>query len=391
MPTPQHIADLIFKSLRKELTEQEGLELAEWRKESDQNDSLFKEVSDPERLVSMMGEYVQSQDKAWEKIVAKIPELAGRKVKGLPARKIAVAAALLIAIGSIFYFNGFKRPIQSFRPEETEFDGDISAGTNKAILTLSNGSTIRLGNSRPAIADIRSDNHIRSLDSNQISYANSQIDNHLVSYNILETPKGGQFQLSLPDGTRAWLNAASFIKYPIGFSGNMREIEMGGEIYFEVAKNPVMPFIVKVNGIQVKVLGTHFNVSAYSDEEIISTTVLEGSVLVSKAIHRATINPGDQARLVIGSSDIQVLHDVNTDAIVAWKNGRTLFQDASIPEIMRVVSRWYDVDVDYDGKIPQTKLSGGIARSASLLELFKVLQAYNIHLKKEGRKVTVIQ
>ncbi|HMH32820.1 MAG TPA: FecR domain-containing protein, partial [Puia sp.] len=198
----------------------------------------------------------------------------------------------------------------------------------------------------------------------------------------------GQFQLILPDGTKVWLNAASRIKYPVAFSGNQRQVEISGEVYFEVTKDATKPFKVKTGETMVEVLGTHFNINDYPEEGDVKTTLLEGSVKVSGGGVSKQIIPGQQA--VISGQGIRIIPEVDVTSIVAWKNGRTLFKDATIPQIMGMISRWYDVDVEYAGTIPDKTLNGGIPRTATLNQLIKVLETYGVHIKKEGKKIIVM-
>ena len=172
-----------------------------------------------------------------------------------------------------------------------------------------------------------------------------------VLFNSINTPNGGQFQITLADGTKVWLNSASSLRYPTSFPGEKRVVELTGEGYFEVAHNAKQPFLVKVNDMEVAVLGTHFNINSYSDEPSVKTTLLEGKVKVSKAGNYILLNPGQQAVVSPLQNEIRIANDVDLEEVVAWKNGRFLFNSANIETIMRQVARWYDVDISYESKI----------------------------------------
>jgi transmembrane sensor len=165
-----------------------------------------------------------------------------------------------------------------------------------------------------------------------------------VLFNTLTTPRGGQFRLALPDGSEVWLNAASSIKYPTAFTGKDRKVEITGEAYFEIAHDASKPFKVRVNGMEVNVLGTHFNINAYHDEAFVNTTLLQGKVSLTKAGAVALLRPGQQAR-VDNTRSISVLNNVDVDQVVAWKNGYFSFEKADLQTVMRQIARWYDVDI----------------------------------------------
>jgi ferric-dicitrate binding protein FerR (iron transport regulator) len=208
-------------------------------------------------------------------------------------------------------------------------------------------------------------------------------------YNTMTTPRGGKYDLELSDGTRVWLNASSSITYPIAFSGTERRVTVTGEAYFEVAKNKDMPFKINVDGQEeVQVLGTHFNIMAYSDEPLIKTTLLEGSVKIVKNKTTGMLKPGQQAQMTTDGK-LSVTDDADINAVMAWKNGQTLFVNEDIKTIMRRASRWYDVDIEYQGGVPARLFTGGISRESNLSVLLKVLELNKIHFKAAGKKLIV--
>jgi ferric-dicitrate binding protein FerR (iron transport regulator) len=263
----------------------------------------------------------------------------------------------------------------------------IVPGGNHAVLVLADGSVIKLDSTGNGVVSAQGTITITIKDSGQLIYtSNGQAPDRESGFNTLKTPRGGQYQVVLPDGTKVWLNAATSLKYPAFFAANERKVELNGEAYFEVAKNPKSPFRVIVNGKPgVEVLGTHFNMMAYGDEPFMATTLLEGSVKIGSTI----LKPGQQANVEFAEQKIQVINDIDVNEIIAWKNGKTSFKDASIQTIMRGVSRWYDVDISYEGKIPDKRFKGGLPRDANLSDLLSVLEQSGIHFRVEGKKITV--
>ncbi|MEO8713176.1 MAG: FecR domain-containing protein, partial [Parafilimonas sp.] len=306
-------------------------------------------------------------------------------------RRIAVAAAVLIfiSIGSYLYFFNKPKTQTALNDAHQILKNDVLPGGNKATLTLANGAKIILDSTQNGIIAQQGNAKISKLTNGQLVYNTSGEKLATIAYNILSTPRGGQYQLTLPDGSLVWLNAASSIRYPTAFTGTQRNVEITGEAYFEVAKNPSKPFIVTANGMQVEVLGTHFNINAYADETSIKTTLLEGTVQIKKGVLQTVLKPGQQAQLN-ESAGLKILNNINVDDVVAWKNGFISFKSADLKTIMRQVSRWYDVDVVYEGNIVQRNFTGEISRSANLSELLKILQASNIQFEMKEKKLIVM-
>jgi transmembrane sensor len=262
-----------------------------------------------------------------------------------------------------------------------------------AVLTLANGSRILLtGHSAKAAGGLQELKIIR-LDSGVVDYhaigaSGSARD---VEFNTLTTSRGMQYQVILPDGSHVWLNSASSIRYPIAFPAGKREVELTGEAYFEVSPDKQRPFTVKANNMEVDVLGTAFNVMAYSDETTLRTTLFHGSVSVQAAGKSLQLKPGEQAGLAIGNQTLSV-HEANLDEVAAWRRGMFLFKKQKIEEIMRQISRWYDVEIEYRGKRPEVELSGELSRRDDAFELLEILQSTNnVHFTMEGNKIIVTQ
>jgi ferric-dicitrate binding protein FerR (iron transport regulator) len=212
-----------------------------------------------------------------------------------------------------------------------------------------------------------------------------------VLYNTVSTPRGGQYQLTLSDGSKVWLNASSSLRFPTAFPGTERRVEITGEAYFEVAGNESKPFVVDIAGKgEVEVLGTQFNINAYEDEPAIKTTLLEGKVKVSESngSQSSVLKPGQQAQLANG---IRVMDNVDMEEIMAWKTGWFYFDRQELPAIMRQVSRWYDVDVRYEGRISKKSFSGIVGRDNDIKDVLKIMENAGIRFRIEGSSITVLQ
>jgi ferric-dicitrate binding protein FerR (iron transport regulator) len=268
-----------------------------------------------------------------------------------------------------------------------ERTGLIPAG-NKATLTLGDGSTILLDSSANGMVASEGSTRVIKLDSGRIAYQADGSHEGSLSYNVIHTPRGGKYEVTLPDGTKVWMNAASSLRFPTVFNGLQREVALTGEAYFEVAENRQMPFNVSIGEATVKVLGTHFNINAYSDERSIHTTLLEGAVQFSSGGAGKLLHPGEQAVFDDSTSALSV-HEADINQVMAWKNGRFEFDNIDLPAVMRQISRWYDVDVEYRVANRNVKLGGGISRTSNLQDLLPLLEASGVHCKLEGRKIVI--
>lgn len=311
-----------------------------------------------------------------------------RKQKSLWPR-ITVAASVLLALSITAYFITQKTKIASSHLIAKHVPPhDIAPGGNKAILILSNGKQINLTNAQNGQLAKEANAIINKTADGKVIYKSNSSAAEEITYNTLKTPRGGKFDLTLADGTRVWLNAASSIKYPSAFTGNDRQVEITGEAYFEVVHNAAKPFRVRVAGQTIEDLGTHFNINAYSDEPNIKATLLEGSIRLTNNSSGLTLKPGQQA-IVQPNQTIKLDENADTEEAVAWHKGMFEFHDASIETVMRQLARWYDVDVSYEGKIPQRQFSGKIYRNTSALKVSDILSYKQIHFRLEGRKIIV--
>lgn len=273
----------------------------------------------------------------------------------------------------------------------------ILPGSNKAYLTLANGSKIVLDDAKNGQLAASAGVKVSKAANGVVVYKFDRKPGepghkNTPEINTITTPRGGQYQLVLEDGTKVQLNAASSIKFPEFFNGANREIELNGEAYFEVAKDKAHPFIVKANGTQVQVLGTHFNINAYSDNPDITTTLLEGSVKMSKGMAAVMLLPGQQGTVSQKGSAIKV-SQADVEANMAWINGFFIFHDQSIVNVMKQVSRWYDVDIEYqDAEVQENEFGGTISKYKDIKELLDNIKLTgSIHYKIEGRRVIIMK
>lgn len=313
-----------------------------------------------------------------------------RAVKGRRVAWVAAAAAiiLLISVGRAWYL---RQPAIMVTAAEPALYVPITAGTNKATLTLADGSVVALDSLHGGQQLQQGQSQITQAVNGKIVYAATLASNKAAAYNTLKTPRGGQYNVALADGTEVWLNAASSITYPAAFTGKERRVTVTGEAYFEVAASASQPFIVEANGTEVLVLGTHFNINAYDDEQSINTTLTEGAVLVKSATIARLLSPGQQARVAKGSGDIALEPKADMNNILAWKNGYFSFDNADIPAVMRQLARWYNIDVTYEGKLPEFTFTGEIGRSLTEEQLLNVLTKAGIHFKADGHRLTITQ
>lgn len=302
-----------------------------------------------------------------------------------------VAAALLIGITGIstyFVLSTKDHPLAQQQAQSALPVNNVTPGGDKAILTLADGSTIILDETRNGQVAKQGGTQIAKQGNGQIVYNASDEKAGEVVFNTLTTPRGGQFQIILPDGSKVWLNAVSSIRYPTAFTGNERKVEVTGEVYFEIAQDANKPFKVNVQDIEVKVLGTHFNINAYTDEEVVKTTLLSGSVGITKSSAVVILKPGQQARAA-NNQPVKVIDHVDVTEEVAWKNGSFSFQKADLQTVMRQIARWYDVEIVYEGKIPARRFGGKIARSSDVSDVLKILEETGVHFRMESRKIIV--
>jgi hypothetical protein len=333
----------------------------------------------------------------------KVPVVAIEKKKTVFMSwvRVAAAATVILFISGAAYWviknQNNTRSTASVVIPNKKVD-KILPGGNHAILTMADGSkivldSVRNGNIQSGGATISKQGGLLVYDGSSPAKSATAA----VAYNTLTTPPGGQYKLILADGSKVWLNASSSLRFPTAFTGKERNVELTGEAYFEVAhisssrrggREDAKPFHVNVNGMQVEVLGTHFNVNAYGDEGAIKTSLLEGSVKIKKGNVSGLLKPGQQGVLKNNSNNIEI-KNADMSQAVAWKNGLFQFDGADIKTIMREIGRWYDVEIEYAGKVPERRFEGKISRDSQLSDVLKILELSNVKFAVEGKKIVV--
>lgn len=341
------------------------------------------EIQMPEQVAASILENILHKDKG---LVIPID----KKKSVLSWMKVAAAAAVILFVAGAAYWilnSGDKKDVRSDEIAVSQKTSPITPGGNHAILTMADGSTIVLdsiqnGKIQYGGAKISKQNGLLIFDGTSHNSAAT------VSFNTLRTPRGGQYKVILADGSGVWLNASSSLRFPTAFTGNDREVVLTGEAYFEVAKNKEKPFRVKVGDMQINVLGTHFNINAYSDESAVKTSLLEGSVKITKGETSGLLKPGEQGTLKWNDDKLEI-KDANMNEVMAWKNGLFQFEGADITTIMKQISRWYDVEIVYSGKVPVRRFEGKISRDAQLSDVLKILELSDVKFTMEGKKIIV--
>jgi transmembrane sensor len=386
------VGDLILKYLQNEINADEQDLLDKWIAKSEKNKKLFDELTNNASLLDRMKLFYQSSVEAEEVIKKEFAESV--MVKPMHQwLKIAVAAAVIILIAGYWLLS--PRSTKHVKPEvaQQQMSNDIQPGQYKAMLTLANGQKIVLDSSATTKRLQQGNTSILNKDG-QLTYAASKNNiQHEVLYNTLTTAKGEVYTLTLSDGSRVWLNSASSVRYPVAFTSLERKVEITGEAYFEVSHNSTKIFKVSAGGIETEVLGTKFNINAYSDEKVKRITLLEGSIKITPLSLRAegkVLTPGQQAE-VNNAGALQLAREVDTEQVLAWKNGMFVFNKTNIETIMHEIQRWYDVETSYEGNIRGRSFTGQISRYSNASKVMEMLQATgDLHYKIEGKKIIVM-
>jgi transmembrane sensor len=419
-----HIAHLIIKHLQETITADETQTLEQWIAASDDNRAKFTRLTNGETLSEDLMAHGLSDQQIKDQVYSQLPEVQDAlTVIVTPKRNwmrwaSVAAAVLVIAFAGIWLLRSKETSTTDGSEQQVPVaTTNIPPGGNKATLTLADGTVIDLDKAGNGTIATEGKTKVNKKEDGQLEYQLSKGNKQsAITYNMLATPRGGQYQLLLPDGSKVWLNAASSIKYPTEFAGNERRVEVTGETYFEIARNQNKPFRVTVlppaggagRGGEIEVVGTHFNVNAYGDEQPIVTTLLEGKIKISpvevvskqsagvdmknhkpQTTNYKLLLPGEEAQIG-DKADIKVRKNVDTESAVSWMKGFFDFQKASMKTVMLQVSRWYNVDVQYKGAIPAQTFEGNIDRNIPLNELLMLLQQMGpTKFTIEGRTVKV--
>jgi len=312
-------------------------------------------------------------------------------LRGPVVRRFAVAAALLAAVAGAWFFLRTSKTHEAVATAVPKAAA-IKPGSNRAVLTLANGQQIVLDDAHNGVLGQQGKTRVIKLDSGRLAYADgggSTGGAAAILFNTIATPRGGQYQITLPDRTKVWLNAESSLRFPTAFTEKQRTVELTGEAYFEVAPNKDQPFLVKAGTTETRVLGTQFNVMAYGDEGPVKTTLLEGSVQMGLGQANTLLTPGEQGQYDAEKGRMAT-RMVNTRQVTAWKDGYYFFDRTPVQNIMRQISRWYDVQVVYQGQAPHDEIVGKIPRTADVSEVLHIMELIGIRFRIEGRTITVL-
>jgi hypothetical protein len=380
--TKEEYLDLYERSLQGDCSPGELARLQQY-----EDDFCFSDEANSDEVL---------KEKIYNRLSASISR--EEKVKPMfPWKAIAAAAAVLLVVASGFlYFNGRlsqrNKPLAVAAEKKRVIKQDLPPGSNKAVLILGDGREVELNKATEGPIAAQGNTTVNKSGNGQLIY---QLTDKLPTtssavFNTLAIPRGGQYNLTLPDGSKIWLNAASKLRFPTQFTGKERMVELEGEAYFEVAHNQQQPFVVKVKGMQVEVLGTHFNVMAYTDEASINTTLLEGKVkLRNDHAAEVILQPGQEG-VFTGSKGFKV-NKADIEQVMSWKNGYFIFNDEDLTSIMRKISRWYNVDIQYSGGTKKLSFMGNISRFKNVTEVLNMLALTGtVQFKIEAGKITVI-
>jgi len=382
-------AYLIAGFIRNSLSEKEHDELDNWVNESDHNMKLFEDLTDEKNLATNLEwmdkvQTEQSYQAMQEKGAFKAPP------KKYYNKKIwLVAASVIIVLGVFFVYRYTASKPGSVEDIVTTDTTLLKPGGNRATLTLADGRVIDLTYAKTGVIEDASGTHVNKTADGELVYVKDSSVTNTAALHTLSTPVGGQYQVTLPDGTKVWLNAASTLKFPPAFSGNERKVMLAGEGYFEVAKNPRQPFkVMMADSTDVVVTGTHFNINAYQNEKEQQVTLLEGSVTVSNTITITRLEPGTQA--LIKNKEITKDKVLDADEITGWKDGLFVFHDATIESIMMQIERWYDAKIIYKANTKQL-FNATILRKEPLTKVLKLLELNGyVHFKTENNTIYVL-
>lgn len=379
----KHILSLIEKFEQGRASEEDMQELDVWFRSHEANTDLTDRLT-PEQQELAKSNLLKRISNRIDSELPKQTALPQRKTVSSLWIKMAAACVLLVCFGTYFL-------LDNRQPAQQEMAGrvaDFAPGSNKAVLTLGNGTQIVLDEAQNGELANEGNTIIRKTDEGKIVYGQNGESQSVMS-NTLATPKGGTYHLILADGTAVWLNASSSITYPSAFTENTREISISGEAYLEVAHNPGKPFWVKTGAQTVEVLGTHFNINAYGGQNAIKTTLLEGSVAITSAGQRKLLKPGEQGLL-----DGNTIHIAKVDVreVMAWKEGFFDFADADIQTVMQEFARWYDLDIVFDGQQTKETFTGRIPRSWTFAKVMDIMGTFkSTHITAEGRRIMIKQ
>lgn len=395
------IDDILQRLAANQVTESERLIVSTWLDSLDEKE--YRKILDQyQEIILQKTERIIRLPDLEDRIERRINLLSdsGKTVRLNKWKELAIVASmLLLAFAGAWYTLDKISETRMISPEliTSQFGDDILPGREQATLTLSGGQTIILDDLAEGQLDLDDGLQITKTGDGRIAYkftANQESGFGADVYHTISTPIGGEYQVTLPDGSRVWLNSMSAVRVPRIFDADIRNVEVTGEVYFEVAEQRTangdkIPFLVRTANQTIEVLGTRFNIKAYPDQEAIETTLVEGKVKVKTPETSTTLSPGEQSK-VEENGHIQRIRDVNVGKIIAWKNGYFQFADDSIQDIMNQLSRWYEIEVEYLDTVPESRFGGQISRSRNISEVLRILELTGeVNFQIEGRKVSV--
>ncbi len=383
------IEELLKKKIEGTLTAEESRLLQEWADRSPANQSLLLQTADDEFIRQHLQGYHELAAHDEEPYPEKLFIRVNRQLKQTHTSArflqwIAVAACLLV-IGGVYFFS-----VREQKQPPRIVTTDIPPGSNRATLTLADGRIVDLSEAQTGI--IVGDGSTYA-DGTDVSTVEGESGSPEVSLMSLSTPKGGQYQITLPDGTKVWLNTASTLTYPSRFTGNTREVKIEGEGYFEVSPDKARPFSVHSKGQEIRVLGTEFNIRSYTDENETKTTLVSGGVKIINRLNTGRVSdeisllPHEQS--VLTSTGSLAKQNANPAVAISWKSGRFYFENTPVDDMMRQIERWYDITVIYKNKIPDDTFSGVIERNVSLNTLLEFLGESGLSFALEGKTLII--
>jgi transmembrane sensor len=395
MPSSSTIVEILWRYKKREsLSAGELADLKSWLRESPDHEQLYEELSNGPQWDKEIAKWqTKDPDPTWNKIQKRVEKMSPgtfvNRKKGDWGNYMMVAAGVLLIVAGTFWWLGKKQnptpiPISLIKPVP-----EILPVVKTATLTLGDGSIIELDKLRQGPIAQQGGTNILKTDSAGLSYQATVNNTELINYNTLSTPKGSQFQLVLPDGSKVWLNAASTLRFPTAFAGQIRKVELIGEAYFEIVKDKAKPFIVETSlGVSIHVLGTHFNVNAYVDEPFTKADLMEGSISAARGKDSIRIKPGEEILFAKGGGANVIVSD--TAQVLAWRNKIFWFHKSHFDEIMRQLSKWYDMEVIQVGQTDQS-YTGVLPRNLPLSNVLHILEkGGNVHFTiGEGNKVIV--
>lgn len=389
MKTSREVAALIKKYIEGNISSLESVQLDQWIKEKPEHEAFFKKLLTDDELFEDALVWVnlnQSDHAIWLEDMKSDTLQKIRKAKAKPIRTkkrtwLYYAAAIFLMLGIGYSFYHYRTP------DFTEIDAELSAvlpGSNKAELKLSDGRTINLRSDKDGIVI---DQDLEYSDGTPLlSVDKKDLSKIMATINV---PKGGKYQIVLPDGSKVWLNSMSKLEYPLAFDPNKRTVKLEGEGYFEVAKlnknNKRVPFEVICNAQTIEVTGTQFNVSAYPDEAQTISTLVEGSINIHSASGKVSLTPNQQA---INTANGLSKRTVDVESFIAWKNNKFMFYETELRDVMKGLSRWYDIQVEYQGNIPATYFYGEIGRDKNLAEVIRLIEKSGVKFKLKQKGST---